>query len=123
MGIYSYPINRQQKIRNRRRNRQSALIKRIAAGLVVIVLLVVVGSALAHRTFHVDKELSLVYEPIVVTSGDTLWNLAEKTGINQDKRMLVSTIMNYNALASSTIYPGQVIYIPVSTSHSRLLTP
>ena len=58
----------------------------------------------------------LIYQPIVVQYGDTLWGLAENTGIHMDTRTLVLKIMSYNSLSNSTILPGQTIYIPSATS-------
>ncbi len=58
----------------------------------------------------------IIYQPTVVQYGDTLWGLAENTGIHMDTRTLVLKIMSYNSLANSTILPGQTIYIPSSFS-------
>jgi hypothetical protein len=56
----------------------------------------------------------IIYQPVIVQHGDTLWGLAENTGIHMDTHRLVLKIMVYNSLANSTILPGQTIYIPTS---------
>jgi LysM domain. len=56
----------------------------------------------------------LNYQPVIIQHGDTLWELAENTGIQMDTHRLVLKIMVYNSLANSTILPGQTIYIPTS---------
>lgn len=57
---------------------------------------------------------SLYYQPVMVQSGDTLWQLADQTGLPDDTRTLVRQIIKYNGLADSTIHPGQTIYLPIS---------
>jgi hypothetical protein len=56
----------------------------------------------------------LIYRPVIVQHGDTLWGLAKNTGLHMDTGRLVQKIMVYNSLANSTILPGQTIYIPIS---------
>lgn len=113
MGVYSYSVNRQPKVRYRRRFKQRELWKSAIAGLSIVIVLLFMGYGLVHQAVTTTNDVPLIYEPIVVSGGDSLWTLAGKTGINQDKRILISKIMNYNALVSTTIYPGQVLYIPM----------
>ncbi|HHY26001.1 MAG TPA: LysM peptidoglycan-binding domain-containing protein [Desulfitobacterium dehalogenans] len=56
----------------------------------------------------------LVFQPQIVQSGDTLWSLAENSGLQIDTRTLVLKIMEYNKLTDTTIQTGQVIYTPIS---------
>ena len=56
---------------------------------------------------------ALIFQPQVVQAGDTLWSLAEETGLRIDTRTLVLRIMDYNHLPDPTIRIGQVIYTPV----------
>jgi nucleoid-associated protein YgaU len=46
-----------------------------------------------------------------VRAGDTLWSIAEQT-YGGDPRAGVWEILQRNALASSTIVPGQVLVLP-----------
>ena len=51
---------------------------------------------------------------IQVIYGETLWELAQKFGPeNQDIRKSIYQISAFNQLASSDIYPGQIIKIPL----------
>ena len=59
---------------------------------------------------------SLTFQPQIVQSGDTLWSLAENSGLHIDTRTLVLKIMEYNRLADTTIQTGQVIYTPIAPS-------
>lgn len=58
---------------------------------------------------------SLVYQPQIVQAGDTIWSLAEDSGLRIDTRTLVLKIMEYNQLTDTTIQTGQVIYTPIAT--------
>lgn len=41
-----------------------------------------------------------------VTSGDSLWSIAQRHGVS------VQAMKEHNGLASNTIYPGQILYLP-----------
>jgi len=56
---------------------------------------------------------NLTFQPQIVQQGDTLWSLAENTGLPIDTRTLVLKIMEYNQLTDTTIQTGQVIYTPI----------
>lgn len=57
---------------------------------------------------------ALSFQPQIVQSGDTLWSLAEKSGLQIDTRTLVLKMMEYNQLEDTTIQTGQVIYTPIA---------
>lgn len=85
----------------------------------VVGFLLILTCVLAFRYAWVANQTvteNIIYEPIVVQSGDTLWEIAEDSGLKQDTRDTVFEIMRYNSLSDSTIVPGQVIYIPVPMS-------
>lgn len=49
----------------------------------------------------------------VVKPGDTLWVIASShVGVGEDVRGMVETIKRSSGIASSTLYPGQVLKIP-----------
>jgi len=67
-------------------------------------------------SFKADAEgLSKVeVEAVYIETGDTLWSISEKfAGNKMDIRKHVDKIIEYNNLKSSTIKPGQLIYVPV----------
>lgn len=54
------------------------------------------------------------YKEVVVTGGDTVWNLArEYSPKNKDVRKAIYEISMVNDLDSYDIFPGQVIKIPL----------
>jgi LysM repeat protein len=90
--------------------RKQYIIRRFTA--VFVLLLLLLATCLVCRNGAEPAE-QFVYQPVVVQYGDTLWRLAENSGIQMDTRTLVLKIMAYNSLAGSTIHPGQTIYIPI----------
>ena len=118
MGVYTYPIKRTRRVQKNKKAKLNVIIKRLTTVFIIVFILLIMRYAFTQRMAVPAKQSGYVYEPIVVTSGDTLWKLADKTGVDLDKRSIVAQIMNYNALASTTIYPGQVIYIPKIKSNS-----
>jgi hypothetical protein len=95
--------------RSRRSRRKKTVIKRWIASFLVL-LFMLTTYAICQKT--VEPAEQFVYQPVVVQYGDTLWELAESSGLQMDTRTLVLKIIAYNSLAGSTILPGQTIYIP-----------
>jgi FOG: LysM repeat len=54
------------------------------------------------------------YNTVCVSSGDTLWQIAQKYNPNGDIRKLVKEIRKMNNLSSSVIYAGEELKVPVS---------
>jgi LysM repeat protein len=79
---------------------------------VLLIFLLITFSVYFTKTSISVPEERFVYQPVVVQHGDTLWGLAENTGLHMNTGRLVGKIMVYNSLANSTILPGQTIYIP-----------
>lgn len=52
------------------------------------------------------------YDYINVKEGDTLWSLASNYN-NEDIRELVQTIKVENNIKNATIYPGDIIRVPI----------
>jgi LysM repeat protein len=52
------------------------------------------------------------FRTIVVSAGDTLWDIADEHSENGDVRSLVQDICSINNIAASDLYPGQAIKIP-----------
>jgi LysM repeat protein len=49
---------------------------------------------------------------VVVRPGQTLWSIAASTVPTADPRIVVQQIMTANALSSSTISAGQLLWVP-----------
>ncbi|MHB1406030.1 MAG: LysM peptidoglycan-binding domain-containing protein [Desulfitobacteriaceae bacterium] len=101
--------------RSRRRHKQA---KKMIVSLLftLLTLSTILTILIAVNPFSKSGGPELVYQPVVVKTGDTLWKLAQGSGLNQDTRTVILIIKKYNSLANGVIYPGQVIYIPILTS-------
>jgi hypothetical protein len=98
------------------RNRRSQRLLR--SNLIVFLLIVSsLGWFFWDWQQSTNKVESLIFHPQVVQTGDTLWSLAENSGLNIDTRTLVLKMMDYNHLPDSTIRTGQVIYTPAARNH------
>ncbi len=73
----------------------------------VIVLLSSVISAGASTTSEVRTEL------LVVSSGDTLWDIAAEHSTKGDIRNYISDVKKMNQMENGTIYAGQSLLLPV----------
>lgn len=106
---YTYRNYRSRAVRKSKNRRQ------ILSSIILVCLLI---SAMTWFIWDwqktMDKVDSLIYQPYIVQSGDTLWSIAtsSKTGI--DTRTLVQKMIEYNQLTDSTIQTGQLIYAPTS---------
>jgi hypothetical protein len=49
---------------------------------------------------------------VVVQPGQTLWSLAAAADPSADPRLVIPQIVSANALAGSTIYPGEQLWVP-----------
>lgn len=50
---------------------------------------------------------------VTIEAGDTLFSIAQKWDGQDDPRVVVNEIEKRNGLGSSTIWPGEVIQVPV----------
>jgi len=100
-----------------RQYRHRKLLRQVYSTLVLSLLILASFSWFYWdwQSTHARVE-SLTFRPQVVQSGDTLWTLAEKSGIGIDTRTLVLKMMDYNKLADTNIRIGQVIYTPAPES-------
>ncbi len=81
--------------------------------LTVAILVVISVTGTIFGANHAESLTKPVYTEIVVQSGDTLWNLADEFGPdNQDIRKVVYAICQLNDISADSIYPGQMILIP-----------
>ena len=74
--------------------------------------------AAAHAAARGPEDAS--YRVVVVEPGDTLWDIARRTGPpGADPRRQVDVLRQLNGLSNPLIYPGQPLRVPVCTnSHS-----
>lgn len=77
--------------------------------LLSIVLSIILFSIIVDAK-DTSKELSV---PVVVESGDTLWELSRKYNNNSnDIRDYISKVIGLNKMKSANIKAGQMIYFP-----------
>jgi nucleoid-associated protein YgaU len=81
--------------------------------LTIAILMVLSVTGTIFGANQAESLTKPVYTEIVIQSGDTLWNLAEEFGPdNQDTRKVVHAICNLNHISADSIFPGQTILIP-----------
>lgn len=74
--------------------------------IVLAVAVLLIGS--------LKPEKATRYEPYVIGSGDTLWDIAKEfTPEDRDCRDTIAEIEEVNGIDNSTIYAGQVIIVPI----------
>ena len=92
-------------------------VRLLACGLAVV-LAVVLCSALsdALRSGRALAALdALPTESVVVSSGDTLWSIAERSCDDLPVRDVVSWIQERNGIDGGLVVPGQRLVVPVSS--------
>lgn len=84
----------------------------------VMLLLLILTSMmnLAMGLGDVSSLTAETFEEVLIGSGDTLWQIAsEYAGESQDVRELIHQICKINDISADSIYPGQLIRIPVQS--------
>lgn len=86
-------------------------MKKLLTGL-LIVGIIVGGFALVINAMKVPDPVS--YERYVVQKGDTLWDIAHQSDMwNKMDASIIIDDMQERSECTATIYPGQVVYIPM----------
>lgn len=81
--------------------------------ITIAVLLSVISSVFLLSTTKTQGYSEVRYKEIVISSGDTLWDIAaEVYGSNSDIREKVSVIRKANNMTDSEIFAGQVLLLP-----------
>lgn len=100
-------------IRLTRRGR-AVVVGLVVTGLTIAALLVsVLASGRAQATNHGQARAGYQgMHEVVVQPGQTLWSIALAAEPAADTRIVVEEIMTANALSSSTISAGQLLWVP-----------
>ncbi|NLY11148.1 MAG: LysM peptidoglycan-binding domain-containing protein [Firmicutes bacterium] len=88
-------------------------LKKIIIMVVIVVLTVTIGFMLTKNIFGANSNEHIAFNEVVVKPGDTLWKIAKTLAPGVDTRLVVWTIREENQLESATVYPGQVLRVPV----------
>lgn len=80
--------------------------------VLLIAGILVGGFALVVNAMKVPEPVS--YEQYVVQKGDTLWDIARQSDMwNKMDTFIIIDDMQERSECTATIYPGQVVYIPM----------
>ena len=86
---------------------------RLAVLFAALAVIATVGVGALTTAFARDTDT--VYETVIVTKGDTLWDIAKAHNYaNRDVRAVVDNIMRANNLSSANIRVGDRINIPLN---------
>ena len=64
-----------------------------------------------------DSSSSTTFEYVQVSSGQSLWQLAESIAPGADPRDVVSDLLHFNQLGSADVHPGQQLALPAKYSN------
>lgn len=101
--MYNYNIKKRLVVKNRFRFTVFIILAAAAISLMAFMFMPESTSA------DISNKTTIVY----VSSGDTLWSIADKYTNNGDVREMVYRIKKLNNLNSSNLYPGQQIEVPL----------
>jgi hypothetical protein len=88
------------------KNRKRFFFLMAILGFVIVILSTII-SAGASTAAEERTEL------LVVSSGDTLWEIASEYSTKGDIRDYISDVIHLNGLKDGTIYAGQSLLLPV----------
>ncbi len=89
--------------------------KRFSAFLFLLALLIATGTGIVSGTETAQGMSEAAYTEVLVEAGDTIWDLAQEYGPNdQDTRKVVYTICELNSIDAEDLQAGQTILIPNS---------
>ncbi|WP_145044931.1 LysM peptidoglycan-binding domain-containing protein [Paenibacillus xylanexedens] len=81
--------------------------------IAIISLIVIIGCSTMLTAFAGGEEDLLSGRKVIVSQGDTLWNLSVEYKPQQmDTRVFVEVLKKINKLSSNSIQAGQVLILP-----------
>lgn len=87
---------------------------RFTSFVVTIMITLVCMSNLVLGLSDVSSLTKETYEEVLINYGDTLWNIAsEYNEPGKDVRKFVYEICQINDITADSIFPGQIILVPV----------
>jgi Tfp pilus assembly protein FimV len=99
-----------------RGRRALAVLAALPAVIALSLAIVSGGSALASRDTGAAGES---FTTVTVSSGETLWSIAESVAPQADPRDVVDSIVRLNALDSVMVQAGQSLSIPAEYAPGR----
>ena len=103
------------KIPNMRSTPAQASLRALSLGLLLVVI---VGALfLLFQEEAVSSSGSPEAKTVVVRSGDTLWEIADRfSPESADLRIVIRELASFNGLHSKALRPGQVLRIPFDST-------
>ena len=81
--------------------------------IALAIVISIISSIFLIATTKTEGYSEITYKEIVVTHGDTLWDIVSETyGNNINIRKKVSLVRKANAMSTSEIMVGQVLLLP-----------
>ena len=98
----------------------SVMIKRMFLLLSVLCMILISTMILstivtAKHTQAAQRETVTAYESICITSGDSLWSIAQQYRGTEDTAIYVETLKQLNGLSNDRIQVGSYILVPVTS--------
>jgi len=99
-------------------SKNSAWIRQIALGLSLLlgmglILFIATASLPAGTAVGTESnEINLIFKPVVVQEGESLWRLCSQAGLDVSTEILIGRTLKYNGLQGTCLTAGQTIYIP-----------
>jgi hypothetical protein len=83
-------------------------------GRVVVLVICLVALFGMFSLGRVSSQAAVAYRPqrVVVTAGETLWQLAQRVAPATDPRITVASLMAVNHLTTGQLVPGEVLLLP-----------
>lgn len=96
------------------RLRLTARGRAVLTGLASLPLVVGIAFGAVHATSAVasSDSSSATFEYVTVSSGESLWMLAERIAPDADPRLVVAELVELNQLGTSSVGAGERIAIP-----------
>ena len=93
--------------------RGRAVLTTLAAlPLVVAAFLYALNGGSASASLESEVQPGVEYTYVTVSSGQSLWGLAEEIAPTADPRDVVNDILEFNGMSSAELFPGQRLALP-----------
>ena len=108
------PVHRVRRTRLTRRGRRLVWVSAVllVAAVITPVLLALASGAQAASHGVPPSAVRAGMREVVVQPGDSLWSVALRAEPKADPRVVVQQIMDYNALGSQVLVPGENLWVP-----------
>jgi hypothetical protein len=108
------PVRRARRTRLTRRGRRLVFVSVVllVVAMITPVLLAVASGAQAANHGVPPSAVRAGLRQVVVTPGQSLWSIALRAEPKADPRVVVQQIMDYNALGSQVVVPGESLWVP-----------